>query len=61
VKKTTSLYYIFFTIKFIMVKFLPKLINLTKILVLMTISNKNALASAGGDEVTMLSAFDRLF
>jgi hypothetical protein len=59
VKKVTDFYYIFFTIKFILVNFLPGLINSTKILVLGPGENKNGLQRPGVDEVTMLSDFDR--
>ena len=59
-KKITDFYYIFFTIKFILVKFLPGLINSTKILVLGARENKNGLQRPGVDEVIMLSDFDRV-
>ena len=57
VKKITDFHYIFFTIKFILLKFSPNLINSTKILVLGPIENKNGSQCQGVDEVTMLSDF----
>ena len=59
-KKVTDFYYIFFTIKFILVNFLPGLINSTKNLVLGPWENKKGLQLPGVDEVTMLWDFDRV-
>ena len=59
-KKITDFYHIFITIKFILVTFLPGLINSIKILVLGPRENKNGLQRPGVDEVTMLSDFDRV-
>jgi len=60
VKKITDFHYIFFTIKFILLKFSPNLINSTKILELGPLENKNGLQRQAADEVTMLSDFERV-